>query len=163
MISAKRILCIISLLTLFVSCKNDWESALAQYDKSLLYGNDHREWKLAQKIKSVWLTQYTVTKVDRDTLKVLFLSQGQDGKVWVSGYSKQYKLSDSDSAFLKMTSQDTLFFYRRHGDEKIFVVGEYAYRFTYFKMDSTEANYYLKHEDSLRQVRGNNLPKLPRD
>jgi hypothetical protein len=63
-----------------------------------------------------------------------------------------------------MSSQDTLFFYRESSTgEKSFVVGEYAYRFTNFEMDSTEANFYLNHTDSLRKVKGDNLPRLSKN
>ena len=84
----------------------------------------------------------------------------KDGSIAVNEYKKRYPCSGVDTCYLEMTSQDTLFYYREHNGEKIFEVGEYAYRFTKFKMDSTEANYYVKHMDSLRRVRGNNLPKL---
>lgn len=160
MISIRKLIYFALFIFLFGGCKDPWEHALAHADESLLYGNDPREWKLIQEINSAWATYYTLRKIDGDTVKVLFINQGRDGKVQVSGFRKAYKSLGPDSAFLEMRSQDTLFFYRLKNDRKVFEVGEYAYRFAHFEMDSVEATFYLKYEDSLRQVKGNGLPKL---
>ncbi|MCZ8215967.1 MAG: hypothetical protein O9262_06985 [Cyclobacteriaceae bacterium] len=146
------------------SCKEKWQKALEKVDQRLLYGNDIQGWKLVQEINNEWEVNYTVEKMDNDTLKTIFFLEGvKDGSMIVNRYQKQYRCNDTDTCYLDMTSQDTLYFYRQNfNGEKIFEVGEYAYRFTYFKMDSAEVTYYLKHEDSLKRVRGSNLPRLSR-
>jgi hypothetical protein len=145
-------------------CQQRWENALNNVDKSLLYGNDRKGWQLVQEIKNEWDTYYTIEKIDNDTSKVLFFLQANgDGTTNVSGYRKIFKCNKTDTCYLKMSSQDTLFFYRENNHQKIFEVGEYAYHHSYFKMDSIEVKYYLEHEDSLRRVRGNNLPRLPNE
>lgn len=161
MISLKKILYLTIAIALLGGCQNSWQRALDRADKSLLHGNDLRGWRLIQEINSTSVTYYTVQKIDADTLKVLFFNLAKDDKVRVSGFRKQYRLPNSDSAFLEMKSQDTLFFYSLENGKKVFYVGEYAYRFAHFEMDSVETNFYLRHEDSLRKVKGNGLPKLP--
>ena len=160
-----RIIVLTICLCFLFGCKEGWQKALEKIDRTLLYGNDYKDWKLVREIKNEWDTDYIVEKNDNDTLKILLFLEGKkDGSIRPYEYKKRYPCSNNtDTCYLEMTSQDTLFFYRKHNDEKLFEVGEYAYRFAYFKMDSTEANYYLKHEDSLKRVRGSNLPKLPRE
>ena len=155
---------IVTVCALFLfSCKERWQKAIEKVDQSLLYRNDHRGWELVREDNSSqWDIKYTLKKNDNDTSKVLFFLEGKDGSIEVNGYKKHYPCNAVDTCYLEMTSQDTLFFYREYNDKKIFKVGEYAYLFTYMKMDSSEANYYLKHEDSLKRIRGSNLPKLPR-
>jgi len=160
--SYTRIILIACIGFLF-GCQEKCQNALAKIDKSLLYHNDYQGWKLVREIKNEWDTDYIIEKIDNDTLKtLLFLEPKKEGSIVPYEYKKRFPCNGMDTCYLEMTSQDTLFFYREHNKKKIFEVGEYAYRFTYFKMDSTEANYYLKHEDSLRKVRGTNLPKLPK-
>lgn len=161
MTTYKLILASAFIVSLF-SCKEKWQSALEKVDQSLLYHNSHHGWKLVQEIENEWDTYYTIEKIDNDTLKVIYFLEGiKDGSIEVNRYQKQYRCNGNDTCYLDMTSQDTLFFYSQNNNgEKKFKVGEYAYRFTYFEMDSIEVNYYLKHEDSLRRVRGHNLPKL---
>lgn len=160
----KNYIFIIAVIFIFslLSCKEKWHSTLEKVDQSLLYHNNYQEWELVQVIKNKWDTYYTIQKVDNDTLKIIFFLEGvKDGSIEVNVYKKQYRCNDMDTCFLEMHSQDTLFFYHRSGNgEKRFEVGEYAYRFTHFEMDSIEVNYYLKHADSLNRVRGDNLPKL---
>ncbi len=157
-----KFLIIACALCLF-SCKQKWQIALEKVDRSLLYTNNPSGWELVQEIEQEWDINYTIKKIDNDTLKVLFFAIGnkeKDDKIFINGYAKTFRCNQTDTCYLKMTSQDTLFYYRQHSKEKIFEVGEYAYRFTYLKMDTVEINYYLEHEDSLRRVKGNNLPRL---
>ena len=147
--------------SLLFGCQAKWQKALKKVEKSKIYNNDYKKWELVQEFRNEFHTYYTLRKNDGDTLKILFLAEENNiGLVYVNGYRKKFKCK-IDTCNLEMTSQDTLFFYKQNTfGEKKFEVGEYAYRFTYFRMDSIEGNYYLKHEDSLRRVKGNNLPKL---
>lgn len=144
-------------------CQSGWQKALQKIDKDSFYQNDYQGWELVRETRKEWETEYTVLKKDNDTLKVLFFFEGtKDGKINIGGYSKRYNCNGADTCFLRMYLRDTLFLYSENSKkEKTFEVGEYYYRFSYFKMDTAELNYYSKHEDSLRRVRGNNLPKLP--
>jgi hypothetical protein len=152
----------IACICFLFSCQEKWQVALEKIDKSLLYHNDYQGWKLVREIKNEWDNDYIIEKTDKDTLKILLFLEGKkDGSIRPYEYKKRYPCNGVDTCFLEMTSQDTLFYYREKEGLKIFEVGEYAYLFTHMKMDSIELDYYLKHEDSLRRVRGNNLPKLP--
>ena len=153
---------IIAIIWFLFSCQEKWQVALKQIDPSLLYHNDHQNWRLVRETKNEWDNDYIIEKIDADTLKILLFLEGKkDGSIKPYEYKKRYPCGDVDTCYLEMTSQDTLFFYREHNDKKIFEVGEYAYFFTFMKMDSSEANYYMKYGDSLRKVRGTNLRKLP--
>lgn len=155
---------IMACVFLLLGCKERWQIALEKIDRSLLYHNDPLKWKLVREINNEWDNDYIIEKIDNDTLKILlFLEKKKDESIKPYEYKKKYPCNGTDTCYLEMTSQDTLFFYREHNNQKIFEVGEYAYLFTSFKMDSIEADYYLKHEDSLRRARGDNLPKLPRE
>jgi hypothetical protein len=160
-----RITLAILILIFLNSCKENWEKSLDKIDKSLLYKNNLHEWRLVQEINSKWDTNYTIEKNDSDTLKLLFYSvRTKDGSIEVDNYKLKYPCHGTDTCYLDMSSQDTLFFYSKNGaGEKSFILGEYAYRFTYFEMDSAEANFYLEHTDSLRRVKGDNLPKLSKE
>jgi hypothetical protein len=145
-------------------CEEKWKRILGRIDQSLLYHNNYDGWKLVREDNSSkWDTKFTIEKNDNDTLKILFFLEAKDGSVMLNEYKKQFPCNVTDTCYLEMNSQDTLFFYGQRNGLKTFEVGEYAYRFTFMKMNKGEREYYLDHEDSLRRVRGNNLPLLPSD
>ena len=106
------------------------------------------------------------TKIDEYEI-IKMLSEGSTSFVYLAKRAEtEYALK-----LLKTSGADTVTRFRRESAAlarlkhenlvKIFDVGEYAYRFSSMKMDSIEGKYYLKHEDSLRRVKGDGLPKLP--
>jgi hypothetical protein len=147
-------------VTCFQCQKRNWNDALEKADRRLLYGNDTYGWELVREEHRAWDSEYSIKKIEGDTIKILFfLERNKDKSISIHLYKKRYPCG-LDTCYLEMNAQDTVFLYRKNRKKKIFEVGEYAYRFSYFKMDTIESNYYLKHEDSLRRVKGNNLPKL---
>lgn len=151
----------ILIILILMSCEKKWQTALKRIEKSQFYFNNFEGWELIQEHKGKWDTHYTIKKNDNDTLKVLFFLQRWDGSIAVNEYRKQYPCGDIDTCYLEMASGDTLFFYKQRNGLKTFLLGEYYYRFTKMQLDSNELAYYMLYEDSLRLVRGNDLPPLP--
>ena len=63
--------------------------------------------------------------------------------------------------------QEIIFHYYYEGEfdipeERVFMKGKYRYLFNLGVLDSLQTNYYLQNKDSLNQVKGDNLPELPR-
>jgi hypothetical protein len=152
------------LITLLVSCRNQWSQSFNKINGNLLYGNSHDNWELIQfDNHSPWDKKYTLKKVDGDTTKILFFFEDKNGVAEITEYKKLYPCG-LDTCFLEMTGLDTLYFYKQQMSKRTFFIGEYAFLFSHFKMDTIDAAFYLKYEDSLRRIKGNNLPKLvPRD
>ncbi len=143
-------------------CQARWHLALENTSKELLHGNNVNDWVLWQRIKDEYSTSYTISKTDNDTLKILDLIVGnQREDIFINRYVKSFRCNERDTCHLEMNAQDTIFFYRQNGRVKIFEVGEYTYRYHFFRLENTEIDFYRAHEDSLRKVKGNNLPKLP--
>jgi hypothetical protein len=152
---------VLTVSVILINCKSGWRTTLEKIDKRLLYNNNTNGWELTQEINEEWSTSYRISKNDNDTLKILEYSIGNKGEeVYLLQYLKAFRCNQLDTCYLEMNSQDTLFFYRQNGKVKIFEVGEYAYRFSRLKLDSVELSFYLAHEDSLRRIKGNNLPRL---
>ncbi len=147
----------------FFSCQKQqkWEDVLKSADSKLLYYNNTEHWELVRAEANTWDDQFTIKKIDGDTVKIMMFLQRKDKSLSIYTYKKRFPCG-VDTCYLEMSSQDTLFLYKKNNTNKVFQVGEYAYRFTTMRMDSIELDYYLKHEDSLRTIRGNNLPPLPR-
>ena len=64
-------------------------------------------------------------------------------------------------------ADDTLYSFRSKESDIEFIMGEYEFRRrgnmkTHPRLDSLEIIYYDLHRDSLRKIRGNNLPPLPK-
>lgn len=157
---SKNLLVVLSVM-LTLSCQQDWKSTLERFDKNQLYGNDHEGWVLFQELENEYDYEYTLQKIDKDTLKVLFLLQSKNGNHYVNGYKKTFNCGSIDTCHLEMQQRDTLFYYKTRQGQKIFIQGEYSYRFTMMKFGKEELDFYTLYEDSLRVVKGNKLPKLP--
>jgi hypothetical protein len=144
------------------SQKSEWKNDLSKINRDSLFQNDYEGWELSTKEEYPNSVLYNIRKKDADTTKVLSFFKSGSG-LSVKEYLKYYPEGNGDTCYLKMVSSDTLYFYRQNGGMKNFIVGEYGYRYTSMLLEDYELDYYLKHEDSLRQVRGNNLPKLPKE
>lgn len=142
------------------SHKSDWRNDLSKINRDSLFQNSDDGWELSTKEEYPNSVLYNIRKKDSDTTKLLSFFKSESG-LSVKEYLKYYP-ENGDTCYLKMVSSDTLYFYRQRGDTKNFIVGEYGYRYTSMLLEDYELDYYLKHEDSLRRVRGSNLPKLPK-
>lgn len=59
---------------------------------------------------------------------------------------------------------DTLYHYKAElfgRMMRFFISGEYSYKYEFGEMNSYERSFFEKHKDSLRSIRGMNLPPLP--
>jgi hypothetical protein len=148
------------LCIILFGCEQAWVEVLKKTDIKTRYGNNLRDWELTSVNETEWERDFILRKVDNDTLKILcFLEGKRDGSISIYEYKKRYPCG-IDTCYLEMAGMDTSFFYRQRNSVKEFEVGEYAYRYMYFKMDTSEANAYRLAEDSLRRVRGNGLPRI---
>jgi hypothetical protein len=145
----------IALLISLSSCESITEKHLKKLNRKHLYHNDYLGWKLFQVTDD-----YAVTKTDNDTLKTMRYTIDDNGTPQIYFYEEIFKCG-TDTCYLHMRDLDTLFFYSKTGNLRKFKVGEYAFRYMNLKLVDDEIKYYMLYEDSLRKVRGNNLPKLP--
>lgn len=143
-----------------ISCGEKWEKALKRMDDSSLHNNSPKDWSLVQEIKNEWDINYTIEKIDGDTLKTLFFVEGKDGSTFTSEYWKTYPC-EKDTCRLVMASNDTVYFYKEKDGAKTFYVGEYEYRYIHMLFTNDELDFYRLYEDSLKRVKGNDLPRLP--
>lgn len=77
---------------------------------------------------------------------------------------KEFFVGDTMMHF-SYESLDTQYVYfvpSQNKEQKIFIRGEYAYKYAFGGMKWSEKEYYINHLDSLRAIKGNNLPPLPR-
>lgn len=144
------------------SQKNDWRNDLMKIDRDSLYQNNYEGWELKTTEEYPNSALYNLHKKDGDTAKALSFFRSNIGSS-VKEYLKIYPTQNGDTFYLKMISDDTLYLYKQNKSLKNFVVGEYGYKYTSMLLKDFELDYYLKHEDSLRMIRGNNLPQLPNE
>lgn len=138
-----------------------WERELDEFDKQTLYNNDPSGWHLLQEIPTKFTTEYTIEKIENDTLKILYFGTATDEENYIIEYRKRFPCGEMDTCFINIHPElDTLFYYKQSNGIKKFVVGEYSYRFINQMFSAEEQEFFFLHEDSLRRVRGNNLPKL---
>jgi hypothetical protein len=155
---------IIGLGLFTASCMEPWRAAIEKVSLSPVFHIDAQGWELvqAQDARDYEKT-YTLRKIDSDTTKIVLISEWYDDSVALIQYKKSFPCHTMDTCFLQMDSRDTLFYYRTHNGKLVFEVGEYAYKFTSMTLKSSQLDYYLENADSLRKVRGTNLPELPVD
>lgn len=138
-----------------------WQKELAEFDKQTLYNNDASGWHLLQEIPTELNTEYTIEKIENDTLKILYFGVRTHGENYIIEYRKRFPCGEMDTCFIDIDPElDTLFYYKQNNGIKEFIVGEYSYRYIYQMFDAKEQEFFYLHVDSLRRVRGNNLPKL---
>jgi len=140
-----------------LSCESKLDRYLKKVDSQALFNNNYKDWTINQEITE---GEYSIYKYDGDTLKTLvFVLDNNDVPV-INLYEMTFPCNKKDTCFVKMEGNDTLFYYSQNMGVKNFFVGEYVYR--WYKSDmGDEYDYYYLYEDSLRKVKGNNLPKLP--
>lgn len=157
----KRIFFGLIVAFLLNSCKDRWLSAFEKINDPNLRNVPVDNWIFVQEMKDRYGDFYTVKALFQDTSYVLFFYESIfDGSVNIQRIRKRFSC-EYDTCHLEMDSKDTLYFYKENPSGiKDFVVGEYAYRFERLLLDSVELEIYLNKEDSLRKLRGNNLPKL---
>jgi len=141
-----------------MSCENKLDGYLKRLDKKSFFNNDPSGWKIFQYIES--MDQYMIFKYDGDTLKYLRFIPDENNTPLISQYEMKFPCGSLDTCFLRMQSNDTLFYYKENKDRREFIAGEYAFRYTSTGMSIEEMHFYIDHEDSLRRIKGNNLPNF---
>lgn len=166
----KQVLLLTSLLILFISssiAQSKYEFYLEPFKKEFPFLSNYRweviiEYEYKEHIELVAETQIGDTLLYINAARVL-----EDGII-------KYKLRNIRKTFDRNEWYDLqafdsnlklLYWCRvKNGniDEKKFIVGEYAFKFDEDLMDEGQSRFYALHRDSLKQVKGNNLPDLPR-
>jgi hypothetical protein len=141
-----------------MSCQDKVEGYLKSLDKKSLFNNNPEGWKIFQYIES--MNQYMVFKYDGDTLKYMRFIPDENNLPIISDYEMKFPCGNLDTCFLRMQAMDTLFYYKQNELRKEFIIGEYAFWYTSTQMNKEERDFYEKHEDSLRSIKGNNLPNF---
>lgn len=129
---------------------------------TLPYFVDNSGWDFVLTGNTDGQSSLSFEKKETDTVKhVIFSVDAHKNPLGVIRYTKKFRENGKEHT-IKMGSNDTLFsYYVGESRDTVFQIGEYYYRFIYFKLDTAEQKYYLLHKDSLKSIRGDNLPKLP--
>lgn len=145
---------------ILMSCKDNRVSSYLDKVQPKIKGLSNKNgWAITQELPH---GQVILQKTEDDTLKILEVSV-VDNEVFLVRYDKTFPCLGNDTCFVAIDMHDTLYFYRGHGSRKFFYVGEYAYKYsTGLEFEEHEFDYFTLHEDSLRKVRGDNLPQLPK-
>jgi hypothetical protein len=96
-----------------------------------------------------------------DTL-VSFSFYKTGNKIRIDTYIKEY--SDNYKYYNLLMDSDTVYFYKtdQRTGIKEFIIGEYPYKFMNGQLRIKEMDYYMLYKDSLDQIKGSNLPELPK-
>jgi hypothetical protein len=124
------------------------------------YYIDKSGWEFVMKGVTEDRESISFEKNNSDTLKHIIFSTSKNDAIDIIRYTKRYR-KNSTFCFLRMDSKDTLVSYYVCSSDTIFQRGEYLNRFSELKLDTAERKFYLLHRDSLKIIRGDNLPKLP--
>jgi hypothetical protein len=156
-----RVIVFFIILSLYLSCTDNWRKALEKVDNPYLKKVPLKNWTLSQEDKLGYEDYYSVVNIYNDTTFIMYFAESKsDGLISVYGLRKRFKC-DYDTCNLYLDSKDTVYYYRENSSgTRNFIVGEYAYRFERLLLDSTEMKIYFDKKDSLRRIRGNNLPKI---
>jgi len=177
----KNILIIIFLSTQFVNCHTD--KANNKYDTALIYSLNYYNivtpllWKneqmLTQKVDNAFQTgdtyfggYYAYKKTINDTMSSLYFEFYFNDKdtIFIPGHHYKRYISDNWQHILSFDrGGDTLYHYKAElfgSMKKFFISGEYSYKYEFCGMNSDERLYYEHHKDSLKRIKGMNLPPL---
>jgi len=119
-----------------------------------------------------WETQYNLKRVYGDTtyfMGIFKLKPNLQYKIdscilELAYFKKNY--SDKEYCYHLEMAKDTIYFYKspiNHEDSLIFIVGKYYYQWSNGLLDGEGMHYFLENMDSLKRVRGNDLPDLHYD
>lgn len=106
-------------------------------------------------------TFYLYEGMNSDTLYYLSFYKNKE-IIFIDNYMKEYK--DTEFLYKLLMKSDTIYFFKENTitGKKDFFVGEYGYKYHNGYLNADEINYYMLYKDSLNQIKGNSLPKLPK-
>lgn len=128
---------------------------------SLGYKVDVDGWEVVVHSESDVDLYFALRKEDNDTSKFLnlFAEKNQTVKK-IDSYRKEF--SSEGLKHVVSMHEDTFFYYVENKfHEKTFLRGEYNFKFANALLEPVELGYYILYKDSLGEVRGSDLPKLP--
>jgi hypothetical protein len=161
----------IVLLT-FISCINPQDSTEIDFGQLQKINPliDETGWEVIKSDRWTNIIEYTLTKKNKDTTCLLMFRKFLHDSIFNPG-SDSYglvfftkKFRDSEFGYVVSFASDTNYYYKyplQKPDSMIFIVGKYLYMAYYYKLSKGQRSYYFAHKDSLRKIRGDDLPELP--
>lgn len=130
--------------------------------KSLTYYVNSTGWKLVLLGNTDGKSSASFEMIEGDTLKhIIFSLDERESGVDVIRFTKSFENANGRHS-LRLNSRDTLYYFTvTKRNDTLFSTGEYYYRFANFQMTKSESDYYVLHMDSLKKIKGDNLPMLP--
>lgn len=177
----KSILVIIFLSTHFVNCHTDKTND--KQDVALIYSLNYynnvtpvmwsNEQMLTQKVDNAFQTGdtyfggfYSYKKTINDTISSLYFEFyfNENDTIFIPKHYYQRFLKDGWQHILSFDKGgDTLYHYKAElfgRLKKFFISGEYSYKYEFGEMNTDERLFYEHHKDSLKRIKGMNLPPL---
>jgi hypothetical protein len=151
------------LIILFASCskkksfKEDLSNLSNKYDFF-----DVRKWQIDSIIHDKFGTEYRIKRSLDDKLETaFFFVNNNDYRLY--NYQIKYE-SGSYNYFIRIDDFDTAYFFKQDilTDSIIFLKGYYTYLYQQGYYSPGQLKYYFDHRDSLDNIRGHNLPELPK-
>ena len=158
------------ILFIFISCINPQDNTEIDFGQLQKINPliDKTEWKVIKRERWTNIIEYTLTKKNNDTTCLLMIRKFLHDSIFNSG-SDSYRLvlftkkfTDSEFGYIVSFANDTNYYYKyplEKPDSMIFVVGKYLYLAYYHKLSKEQRSYFFAHKDSLRKVRGDDLPE----
>lgn len=109
---------------------------------------------------------YAYKKLTVNTMDVLYFEFycNENDTIFIPVHYYQRFIKDGWQHILSFDkSGDTLYHYKAElfgRMKKFFISGEYSYRYEFGEMNSDERMFFEQHKDSLKRIRGMNLPPL---
>ncbi|AHM62931.1 hypothetical protein D770_23430 [Flammeovirgaceae bacterium 311] len=105
---------------------------------------------------------HQLMKEDGDTIKYLHLYHNPKVDTILYRYVRTY--TDSTHMYLIGSDNDAFYIYREpnEGDRELeFITGKYFYLYSTSRLTEGQSCYYKMYADSLKTIKGNDLPPLP--
>ena len=122
---------------------------------------DQNNWEIVEKTGQGSSTKsYVLMQFKPDTTHILhFMTENTELQL----FYHDIRFEDKEYEYYLSIKSDTLYFYKENkvDSTRIFIVGEYEYLSRNAKLTPKQRVYYRHHRDSLKSIRGNNLPELP--
>lgn len=121
-------------------------------------------WKLVRYFNDDRGIGYDLTRDSyNENSRLCFHHDKKNDKYFIEYFIKKYR--DNQFAYnLEINQADTLYFYKsplKDLNTKIFIMGEYQFLYMHNKLNPGQREYFRIHSDSLREIKGDNLPLLP--
>jgi len=161
-------------IILFISCSSHQKNITIDFSKLRKINPiiDEAGWKVVKTEKWSNTIEYTLQKKEKDTNELLVFQKLLYDSIFNPGDVKyglvifQKKFKDKKFGYVVSFGSDTNYYYKYYldrPDSMIFIVGKYLYLAYYHKLSKVQKMYFFAHKDSLKKIRGNDLPDLPNE